>query len=699
MYKQYYRLKEEPFNITPDPAFFFLSPSHKEALASILYGVEKRKGFLSITGEVGSGKTTVLRAYLDQIDTDKIKVVYLFNPNLSFKDLLETILRELGFHAPAPEVFEMVNHLGHVLVEEFRQNRNIVLLIDEAQNIPMETLESLRMLSNLETASSKLIQIVLVGQPELEHLLNRHELRQLKQRIAVCVGIRPLTRDESFQYIEHRLSKAALKRTEIFTPGALKQIVREAEGIPRILNILCDNCLISGYGYQEKPITRRIAKEVIVDVRGRRVSPSSRWGYAAAAMLMLSIGLWGMLSYGGKALLDLVKADTWEKIVLTARAPKGPPPLPVVTPPSSEAVDATTSTKTQQVERVLSAAPDGVSPADAAALIERGGQGGPEDADAGALAPAVIPQEAHTVRTKLARRDDPREAKAAPRAVDHGMPPAEPPAVIKQKAIGAADETAPSNQAERVQAPASSPSVNPESPAGPREKEEPVSMGRNTSEILDTPETIPTELAAARLGPAADPAAAIKQKAPGAADKTAPSDQAERVQAPASPPSVNPESPAGPREKEEPVSMGRNTSEFLDTPEMMPTELVAASVGPSPDPPDPWYRARTLFQQGRIAEAGALWQRTYLASSADLLAIEVELNCKPETLQATFEMLSAPEDFYILPYPHQGKRCYRVRLGPYTTRTEASSRARQIKGAMWYAKPWVKKLVVSSGGG
>ncbi len=696
MYKQYYRLKEEPFNITPDPAFFFLSPSHKEALAAILYGVEKRKGFLSITGEVGSGKTTVLRAYLDQIDTHKIKVVYLFNPNLSFKDLLETILRELGFHAPSSEPFEMVNHLGHVLVEEFRQNRNIVLLIDEAQNIPMETLESLRMLSNLETASTKLIQIVLVGQPELEHLLNRHELRQLKQRIAVRVGIRPLTRDESFQYIEHRLSKAALKKTEIFTPGALKQIVREAEGIPRILNILCDNCLISGYGYQEKPITGRIGREVIADFRSRRASLLSRWGYAAAALLILSLGLWGMLTYGGKALLNLVKADTWEKIVLTARAPNDPPPLPEATP-SAEALDTGVPTKTPQAQSVPSAAPHGESPADATALIE---QGGPADPVAGAVATAVIPQTPSTVRTKLAKRDAPvspvvtplsgetvdrdttkptRQAQRVPSAVPHDAPPADATAFAGQGASADRQESA---------------------SAPPMISQEPPTAGLKPAK-RDAPEDGNAAPLAIAQGAASveQPAVIIEALPLGVGDETASSGRADAVQAATSPPPVNAESPGAPEETEEPAFLSRDATEPLETSESRPREVAPVWVRPGSESSEPWSRARTLFQQGRIEEAGALWQSTYLDFSVDRIAIEVELNCEPATLQETFEMLSAPEDFYILPYRHGGKLCYRVRLGPYATWSEAAIRARQIKGAMGYAKPWVKKLAVSSSGG
>jgi len=189
MYKKYYDLKKDPFQLTPDPAFLYLSPSHKEALASIIYGVKKRKGFVCIVGEVGVGKTTIIRHYLNQREKNQLKVIYIFNPNISYEGILKTIYQELGLKSKKPDVFSMVNHLHEVLIKEYRDGRNVVLIIDEAQNMPVETLENLRMLSNLETSTEKLLQIVLIGQPELDKILNLHELRQLKQRIAIRATI------------------------------------------------------------------------------------------------------------------------------------------------------------------------------------------------------------------------------------------------------------------------------------------------------------------------------------------------------------------------------------------------------------------------------------------------------------------------------------------------------------------------------
>jgi nucleoside-triphosphatase THEP1 len=168
MYLSFYHLKKEPFHITPDPEFLFLSPSHKEALGSVIYGIEKRKGFVAITGEVGVGKTTILRSYLDRAELERLKIIYVFNPNVSFQGLLKTISRELGFTLRADDTYEMVNQLQEILIEMYWRNQFVVLIIDEAQNMPIDTLENLRMLSNLETSKDKLIQILLVGQPEFD---------------------------------------------------------------------------------------------------------------------------------------------------------------------------------------------------------------------------------------------------------------------------------------------------------------------------------------------------------------------------------------------------------------------------------------------------------------------------------------------------------------------------------------------------
>jgi general secretion pathway protein A len=291
MYLNFFHLRQEPFQITPDPAFLYLSPSHKEALASIIYGIQNRKGFIAITGEVGVGKTTIVRSYLASSHRRKVKPIYFFNANITFENFVKTVCRELGVQTASNDVHGMIDQLHQALIDEYEQRHNLVLIVDEAQNMPVETLEQLRMLSNLETSKEKLIQIVLVGQPELNEKLNRSELRQLKQRIAIRATINPLTKRESLSYIKRRLSEVAIEDCEIFTAGALKRIIRHARGIPRLLNILCDNALIAGYGYQKKPVTSRIAREVIDDFEGRPRAKHWWWRLAPIASLVVLTGL------------------------------------------------------------------------------------------------------------------------------------------------------------------------------------------------------------------------------------------------------------------------------------------------------------------------------------------------------------------------------------------------------------------------
>uniref|UniRef100_A0A832EKE7 Peptidoglycan-binding protein n=1 Tax=Desulfacinum infernum TaxID=35837 RepID=A0A832EKE7_9BACT len=282
MYLDFYGFRSEPFHITPDPDFLYLSPSHKEALAAIIYGVQQRKGFITITGEIGLGKTTIVRSYLERYDRTRIKTVLVFNANVSFTGLLRVIYRELGLEPPDLDPYEMVHHLHTVLIKEYQDGWNVVLIIDEAQNMPIETLENLRMLSNLESTKDKLIQIILIGQPELENTLNLHQLRQLKQRIAIRTTLKPLTPKESLDYIRHRLSLVQSAPREVFTQGALELIIKEAQGIPRKINIICDNAFITGFGYGRKPVTPQIVREVIADLEGR--TQAKPWGRRKIAL-------------------------------------------------------------------------------------------------------------------------------------------------------------------------------------------------------------------------------------------------------------------------------------------------------------------------------------------------------------------------------------------------------------------------------
>lgn len=294
MYAQFYNLMKEPFHITPDPEFLFLSDAHKEALATIIYGVEQRKGFIAIIGEVGLGKTTILRSFLDRVDEARTRIIYLFNSNISFKSLLQAIYQNLGHAIESDDVVEMVNRLHQILIDYYKAGHNVVLVIDEAQNMPVRTLENLRMLSNLETSTDKLIQIVFSAQPEFEQKLKSYELRQLRQRIAIKATITPFNEQESIDYIRHRLTKAAGSEVEIFTKGAMKQIAKHAEGIPRLINVVCDNCLITAFGCQQKVVPVQTVKNIIADLEQKETKAFPVWMTVFISVLLLGVGALGI---------------------------------------------------------------------------------------------------------------------------------------------------------------------------------------------------------------------------------------------------------------------------------------------------------------------------------------------------------------------------------------------------------------------
>ena len=327
MYLSFYRLKKQPFHITPDPEFLYLSPSHKEALAAIIYGIEEKKGFVAIIGDVGTGKTTILRSYLEGKKDRSLKIIYIFNAKMSFEGLLKTIYRELNLPIENGDTVEMVNGLYEVLIEEYKRGNTVVLVVDEAQNMPVDTLESLRMISNLETSQDKLMQIVLVGQPEFEKALNTDRLRQLKQRLAVRATILPLTKDESLDYIKFRLQKAGAPSSAVFTAPALKEIAKWAKGVPRVINVLCDNALVTGLGYARKPVTKKIVKEIIRDSEGWSLIVRRRLPLAAAlALLLVLVGIASFLPLGRIA-LDRVAPQVRHEKALTAvnTRPAAPP--------------------------------------------------------------------------------------------------------------------------------------------------------------------------------------------------------------------------------------------------------------------------------------------------------------------------------------------------------------------------------------
>ena len=293
MYFEFYGLIGEPFRTTPDADAVYFSPSHREALSSILYGIKERKGVIVVTGEVGVGKTTILRRYLKTAEPLPQKSVHIYNPNITFERLLITILTQLSAQ-PGGEASEMVSRLHELALAEQSRDSTIVLVIDEAQCMPLETLEGIRMLSNLETANEKLIQIVLMGQPELDAVLDRHELRHVRERIAVRTRILPLTKTESAEYIQYRLIQVSREQRPIFSNGALALIINAAEGIPRRLNIVCDNALIAGFRLRQPIISQAIARQVIADMHGVHASPW--WRSRTAAGVVVSLVLVTVMS-------------------------------------------------------------------------------------------------------------------------------------------------------------------------------------------------------------------------------------------------------------------------------------------------------------------------------------------------------------------------------------------------------------------
>ncbi len=263
MYCHFYGLKERPFNVTSDPAFFFLSNKHKEALSHLLYGVSQRKGIIVLTGEIGTGKTTLCRFFLNQLSKD-VKTAILLNPHFSETQLLEAIVKDFGLKPKNNSRLSLIWELNKFLLRESEAGYNIVLIVDEAQNLKPALLEQIRLLSNLETEKDKLLQVILVGQPELNDKLNLYDLRQLRQRIMVRYHIAPLEFDEIKTYINHRLNVAGAVDNKIqFKDDSIELISKFSSGTPRLINMLCDRALLAGFVAETNIIDSPIIKKCI----------------------------------------------------------------------------------------------------------------------------------------------------------------------------------------------------------------------------------------------------------------------------------------------------------------------------------------------------------------------------------------------------------------------------------------------------
>ena len=263
MYLDFYGFSEKPFTITPNPRFMFLSGNHREALAHLVYGIDTHAGFIAMTGEVGTGKTTLLRALLNQLAPERYRTALIFNPCLSGEQLLAAICRDYGVETEEKNSFGYLEALNSFLLEQHTAGRTVVLVIDEAQNLTPELLEQLRLISNLETERDKLVQIILAGQPELDELLMRHDLRQLSQRITVRCRLTAMSLTDTGDYIRHRLKLAGCRIPGFFADNAVRKIYRFSQGIPRLTNVICEQALVLAWTRESAVIDGSMVGQVM----------------------------------------------------------------------------------------------------------------------------------------------------------------------------------------------------------------------------------------------------------------------------------------------------------------------------------------------------------------------------------------------------------------------------------------------------
>jgi general secretion pathway protein A len=325
MYLDFFGLREKPFNSTPDPRFLFLTPGHREALAQLVYGIRESKGFMVLTGEVGTGKTTLLQALLKRLDPGTA-VAYVFDSTLPFDEILEYVLADLGINRPGETRAQRLFALNGFLIERRRSGANTVLIIDEAQNLEPPTLERVRLLSNFESTTEKLLQILLVGQPELEDRLARPELRQLRQRVGLHCTIPPLTAAETRDYLRSRLRIAGARDLGVFSDTAVRRIAGHARGIPRVVNLLADHALLIAYAERQRQVTREAVDQAIAYLDrpmggrsdGRPAGPGraarAAWAVRGAALAAAVAGV-ALLALAEPAPLRTYVAD----VVDTAR--------------------------------------------------------------------------------------------------------------------------------------------------------------------------------------------------------------------------------------------------------------------------------------------------------------------------------------------------------------------------------------------
>jgi general secretion pathway protein A len=278
MYNAFFGFTENPFNLTPDPNFLYRSQQHEEALANLVYGVHSRKGFIVLTGEVGTGKTTMLECLQDFLATHHLDYAFLFNSRVNVEQFFEMIAYDLNLHCTRTSKTEVLFALNQLLLENVNRGRTTVLIIDEAHNLEWDVLEEVRLLGNLENRREKLLQIVMAGQPEFDRKLDAPSFRQLKQRIALRCSLRPFEEAETFEYIGTRLARAGMPEQTVFPPEVLAEIHVRSQGIPRVINALCDNLLLTAFALEQRTASLDMLDEVCQDMRlewpGQRVALS-----------------------------------------------------------------------------------------------------------------------------------------------------------------------------------------------------------------------------------------------------------------------------------------------------------------------------------------------------------------------------------------------------------------------------------------
>jgi len=276
MYNAFFGFKENPFNLTPDPTFLYRSLQHEEALANLIYGVQSRKGFVVLTGEVGTGKTTMLECLQDFLAAQRIDFAYLFNSRLTVEQFFEMIAYDLDLRCARTSKTEVLIALNEVLLDNANQGSTTVLIVDEAHNLEWDVLEEVRLLGNLENRRGKLLQIVLAGQPEFDRKLDAPSLRQLKQRIALRCMLQPFSEGDTMEYLESRLTRAGMPEQTVFSSEVLSEVYRRSQGIPRLINAICDNLLLTAFAMESKTATLDMLDEVSDDMRlewpGRRMA-------------------------------------------------------------------------------------------------------------------------------------------------------------------------------------------------------------------------------------------------------------------------------------------------------------------------------------------------------------------------------------------------------------------------------------------